>query len=139
VYQKKAKGTWLAQKTKESWSSLDESRDDMSVWRFDKTPIITLKDGESGIIDVDTIIEKRDREYVRGYLAIFDEEERNNAEKSVYELLEYKKRIDVGPLKNLHQKKIEIRIEQYGAFGDFLDYVIKPVKKIDFAHLNEGK
>ncbi len=131
VYEKKAKGNWLAQKTKESWTTDEDIRDDMAVWRFDKTPIIKLKHNESGLIDVDTIIEPRDRIYIRGYLAIFDEDEQDLADKSIYELLPPRRRLDLGKLIELKHKKISIYTERYGASGNFIDYVVKPTQKPD--------
>ncbi|KKQ32460.1 MAG: hypothetical protein US49_C0007G0002 [candidate division TM6 bacterium GW2011_GWF2_37_49] len=131
VYEKKAKSSWLAKKTTESWTDIDESRDDMSIWRFDKTPVIKIKSTESGIIDVDTIIEPRDRTYVRGYLVIFDEDERQLAENATYELLpENTKKLDLGRLVNIKNKKIEIYAEKYGT-SDFIDYTVQPAKRIN--------
>lgn len=137
VYEKKAKGTWLAKKTKEAWTTVDESRDDMSVWRFDKTPIITLTPGESGLINVDTIVEPRDRDYVRGYLAIYDEDERKDAELDIYELLATNRKRDLGVLKELKDKKIILNVEQYGVVGEFIDFVVKPVQRIDFSKFKQ--
>jgi hypothetical protein len=140
VYQKKAKGTWLAIKTKEAWTTDDETRDDMSIWRFDKTPVIKLMPNETKIIDVDTIIEPRDREYVRGYLVIFDENEKEMAEKSVYELLpiESRRKLDLGRLVDMKKKKIEIYTERYGIMGNLIDYSIKPTQKPDFKKVIEN-
>lgn len=138
VYQKKAKGNWLAKKTTESWSNSEDLRDDMSVWRFDKTPIIKLKPNETGLIDVDTIIEPRDRIYIRGYLAIFDEDEQELAEKAAYELLQSKRRLEIGKLIELKHKKISIYTEKYGAMGNFIDYVVKPTQKPDINKIITG-
>jgi hypothetical protein len=138
VYQKKAKGTWLAQITKETWATAEDARDDMSVWRFDKTPIIKINPNEKGLIDVDTIVEERDRIYVRGYLAIFDENEMEKAEKSTYELLPARRKLDIGRLVDLKKKKISIYTEQYGILGDFIDYVTKPTKKPDITPMIKG-
>lgn len=138
VYEKKAKGNWLAQKTKESWTADENVRDDMTVWRFDKTPIIKLKHNESGLIDVDTIIEPRDRIYIRGYLAIFDEDEQDLADKSIYELMPSRRRLDIGKLIELKHKKISIYTEKYGASGNFIDYVVKPTQKPDIKKVING-
>lgn len=127
VYEKKAKGTWFA--------AVDE-KDDMEVWRFDKTPIIALEPGQEGIIDVDTITESRDREYVRGYLAVFDEDERKRAEESTFELLGSHRKLNLGILSMLKNKKIIVNIEQYGIAEDFIDFVIKPLQPIDFTKVD---
>lgn len=133
TFQKRAKGTWLAQKTKEVWSSEDDTRDDMSTWRFDKLPLITLKPGEKGIMDVDTIIEKRDRNEVQGYLAIYDEDELEEAQNAIYELLPEEKKITLGKLSaGVAQKKVVITIDQYGTLGDIIDFKIQKPTRIDF-------
>lgn len=135
VYEKKAKSSWLAKKTSESWTDLGESRDDMSVWRFDKTPVIKINPNEKGEIDVDTIIEPRDREYVRGYLVLFDENEQELAEAATYELLpENTKKLDLGRLINLKNKKIEIYAEKYGT-SDFIDYTVQPTRRVDLSKI----
>lgn len=123
VYQKKAKGTWFA--------AVDE-KDDMEVWRFDKTEVMTLAPGQSKIVDVDTITEKRDREYVRGYLAVYDEDEAEKARNAIFELLPSRRKLHLGTLSLLKKKKIIIEVEEYGIAEDFIDFVIKPVQRIDF-------
>jgi len=139
VFQKKAKGTWLAEKTKADWKLGEETRDDMSLWRFDKTSIITLKHGESGAINVDTIIEGRDRVDVRGYLAIFDEDEQKKAEDSIYELLPAQNKLQLDKLANLKNKKVVLEIEEYGIADDILDYKVKPISHIDFTKIGQSK
>jgi hypothetical protein len=138
VYEKKAKGTWLAKKTTESWNTNEETRDDMTVWRFDKTSVIKIKPNETGLIDVDTIIEPRDRIYVRGYLAIFDEDEKEKADKAIYELTEQHRKLDIGKLIDLKNKKITIYTERYGITGNLIDYVIKPTQKPDIKKIIDG-
>lgn len=127
TYQKKAKGTWFA--------AVDD-KDDMEVWRFDKTPLVTIPPNERGIIDVDTITENRDRTYVRGYLAVFDEDERKLAEESTYELLGSHRKLNLGLLSMLKNKKVVVDIEQYGIAEDFIDFVIKPLGHIDFTKVH---
>lgn len=126
AYEKKAKGRWIA--------SLEE-KDDMSVWRFDKTPILKLMPDQIGVIDVDTILGNRDRTYMRGYLAVFDEDEELLAQQSTYELLETSRKLNLGELPRLKNKKVVVEIEKYGMMQDFIDFIIKPAKEIDFVNL----
>ncbi len=116
IYQKKAKGSWFG--------ALDE-KDDMSLWRFDKTPILTIKNGDQGFVDVDTLLQDRDRLYIRGYLVLFDENELEKAQEATYELTESWRKLHLDRLERLHNKKIVIDIEKYGLHEDFIDYVIK--------------
>lgn len=125
-YMKKAKGTWIA---------AVEGKDDMSNWRYDKTPILQLKHGETGYIDIDTIETNRDRENVIGFLSVFDEDEKDIAEKATYELLAPQNKIQLGRLKEIANQKIILEVEQYGIQGDLIDYAIKPTKKIDWKNV----
>lgn len=126
AYEKKAKGRWIA---------ATDDKDDMAVWRFDKTPLIKLMPDEIGIIDIDTIVGNRDRAYVRGFLAVFDEDEEALAENSTFELLDTKYKLNLGELPRLKNKKIVIEVEKYGIMQDFVDFIVKPVSKIDFKKL----
>lgn len=126
VYEKKAKGSWIA---------ATEEKDDMALWRWDKTPCITLSPNTIGLIDVDTIWSKRDRSYVRGYLAIFDEDEAKQEQESTLELVDTYRKLNLGDLNQLNGKKVVIDIEKYGIEEDFLDYIVKPVSTIDFSKL----
>ena len=123
IYLKKAKGHWIA--------AIDE-KDDMTTWRFDKTPVLKVKNGQTAYIDVDTIIPQRDRKNVLGYLGIFNKDEKNLAHKSTYELLNKNQKIQLGNLYRLKNKKVVLEIEQYGIKGDIIDYVVKPVRHIDW-------
>jgi hypothetical protein len=127
VYQKRGKGRWIPE--------LGE-KDDASVWRFDKTPLVTIKPGQQQKIDADTIIAVRDRTYVRGYLAVFDGNERNKAEQSTYEHLESNRKLNLGLLSTIKNKKIIVEVEKYGIMPNFIDYTIKPLSKIDFKTVN---
>jgi len=138
VYEKKAKGTWLARKTKESWGAEEEARDDMSPWRFDKTSVIKISPGGEGVIDVDTIVEPRDRIYVRGYLVIFDEDEQKLAEAVTYELLPKRlQKLDLGRLIDMKNNNIKIYTEKYGS-SEFIDYTVQPIKSPDFSKVTKG-
>ena len=124
TYMKKAKGTWIA--------AVDE-KDDMALWRYDKTPVLRLEQGQIAYIDVDTIISARDRENVLGFLGIFNSNEERLAHRSTYELLSPRHKLSLGNLKQLKNKKIILEIEQYGAQGNIIDYIVKPIKRIDWA------
>jgi len=126
VYEKKAKGSWVA---------ATEAKDDMAQWRWDKTPVIKLAPKSFGLVDVDTIMSNRDRSYVRAYMAVFDEDEEMQAQAATFELLQEYRKLNLGDLNQFTGKKVVIDIEKYGIEEDFLDYVVKPVNKIDFSKL----
>jgi len=126
VYEKKAKGSWIG---------ATEEKDDMTAWRYDKTAVIKIPADGTGMISTADIPTQRDRSYLRGYLAIFNESEEEMANKATYELLDTKRKLNVGQLQTLTNKKIVIDIEQYGILEDFFDFVIKPKSKIDFTNV----
>lgn len=130
VYQKKAKGSWIA--------SL-EAKDDMTVWRFDKTPIIKLLPHQIGIIDVDPIATNRDREYVRGYLAVFDEDEEEKALNATFEVLPSKYKLTLGELARLKNRKVVLEVDEYGMQPKIIEYVPKPMSHIDFTKIYGAK
>lgn len=125
AYLKKAKGTWIRAKEK----------DDMDVWRYDKTKVLKLQPGEYGYIDIDTITSSRDREYVIGYLAVFEEHEQTLAEEATYELVSQKRKITVGNLKDFNNGLVVIEISQYGIMPDVIEYAVKPARKINISKL----
>ena len=127
VYLKKAKAKWL--------DNLDE-RDDMEVWHYSKTDIIRIEPEEIKMIDVDTVYEARDRVFARGVLAVFDANEMKEAEASTYQLLDNHRKLVIAELLiNMHGKKVVISVEKYGLNNDFIDFTVKPVKKIDFKNV----
>jgi hypothetical protein len=130
AYQKKAKGSWLG---------ATEAKDDMSTWRFEKSQVIRLEPNQIGTIDVGTIVTMRDRNYVRGYLGVFSQDQEELAQKSTYELLPNGNKLNLGELNRLASKKIVIEVENYGIIQDYFDYVIKPAKTIDFKAIHGPK
>ncbi|MFH1644518.1 MAG: hypothetical protein ABIA74_05075 [bacterium] len=95
-------------------------QEEFTRWRWDKSEVIELKDGESIIVDVDTIADKLDRDNVYGYLGIFDD--KKEAEDSIYQLLPDENKIDIDKLINLKGKKVVIGIEKYGFKKENLDF-----------------
>ncbi|MBX9831320.1 hypothetical protein K2X40_05155 [Candidatus Babeliales bacterium] len=126
IYEKKAKGKWIA---------AIEDKDDMSVWRFDKTEVLLVKPNEKVFIDVDTILSERDRAYVRGYLAVFEEDEQQQALEATFELLESKNKLNVGDLVKIRQKTVVLDIKRYGISNDFIQYRVKPIRRIDMTKI----
>ena len=123
VYQKHAKGSWIG---------ATEERDDMTIWRYDKTKLLTIPHGETGIIDVDTIVTQRDRSYVRGYLAVFGADQQQLADAMTYELLEPQNKLNLGEFSRLAGKKVVLDVENYGTMQDLINYTTKPTKSINF-------
>ena len=95
------------------------------TWRFDKTPVVRIEPGGQALVDVDTIVAKYDRIYVRGHLGVFGVHEKKEAEESTYELLAPKNKVKLGSLAALKGKRITLTAEKYGVLGDSIDYTIK--------------
>lgn len=126
IYSKKAKGKWIA---------AEDAKDDMSVWRFYKTKVLRLEKDQTGYIDVDSIIPKRDRNYVRGYLGVFDANHEEEAHNKTFELLSDQEKITLGPLSRRQGTTIILEVERYGVANDVIDFTVKPIKWIDFTKI----
>ena len=107
-------------------------KEDMPTWRYDKTPVVFIRKGGTEVIDVDTLIKKYDRKYMRGYLAVFDGTEKEDAYKSTYQLLKPHQKLKLGRLSALQDKKVIINDQKYGIMGDMIDFTIKKPRKISF-------
>ncbi|MCK4517402.1 hypothetical protein KAT92_01390 [Candidatus Babeliales bacterium] len=106
-------------------------KDDIrSVWAYDKTTVQKLMPNQSSLINIDTITNQRNRNFVPGYLAVFEEHEEKEARESTYELLKPKNKIVLGRLSYLKEKKAVIEVEKYGAVGDITEITIKPVSHV---------
>jgi hypothetical protein len=104
-------------------------KDDIrSVWNYDKSAVYKLKPGEQVVIDIDTIDSERNRKYMSGFLAVFDEHEEKLARESTYELLPSKYKIPLGRLSHLEGEKVVIEVEQYGAVGELTEFDIRPAQ-----------
>jgi len=115
-------------------------KDDIrSVWTYAKTPVLKLEPEKTGIIDIDSIYESRDRLYMSGFLGVFEEHEEQKARDATYELLPPKNKIAIGRLSRLKNQKVIIEIERYGAVGELTEFATKPtvspltkIKEIDY-------
>jgi hypothetical protein len=87
-------------------------------WHFSKTPVQHLKAKSSIVMDVSTIADDYDRKNVRGYLGVFEDSEKQAAEDATYELLSVHKKLNLGKLYKLSNKKIVIEEENYGVLVD---------------------
>lgn len=95
------------------------------VWRYDKTPLVFIEDGESAVIDVDTITNPYDRAYMRGYLGIFEKTELEKAQAATFQLLDERNKVNIGVIAQLRHKKIILTEQKYGILGDNINYSIK--------------
>ena len=97
-----------------------------NIWSFDKTNIIDLPHGQTGIIDVDTIVAPDDRQSVSGYLGLFrqlddKQEDLKRAQKATFESLTPDQKIYLGNLINIQNKKVILIPKKYGVLAGFDD------------------
>lgn len=102
----------------------DDTIDD-AIWKYTKTPIQKLENGDLALIDIASNRDKNESLYVRGTLGIFSEEEEAEANNATFQLIPESKKIMLDRLAALKGKKIVLNVEKYGSQGDFIDYVIK--------------
>lgn len=130
VYEKRAKGSWIG---------ATEEKDDMTPWHYEKMNVLRLEPNQIGDIDIGSISTMRDKSYIRGELAIFDETQEQLAYSSTYELLPPGCKVSLGTLKRIANKKIVLDVENYGIMQDYLNYTVKPVNRIDFKAVHQKK
>lgn len=99
---------------------------EFDVWRYDKTPLQKFGIGEIKYINIPSVADPYRYSYIRGTLGIFDMKEQKIAEDTTLELAPAENKLSLGLLAPLHNKKILLKIEKYGMFGDFIDYTVKP-------------
>jgi len=116
-----------------------QKKENHPIWRYDKTPVKKIAPGQMAIMDVDTIAQKYDRVYLRGFLGVFDETEEKLAQESTYELLAPNNKIDLGRIMLFRDKKVILEPERYGLLGDIIKFSAKPTKKIDFTKVVKSK
>lgn len=109
-----------------------EKRDQFNPWHYDKDEAVRLEVGETKIIPVPKVYNNYNRIYMQGVLTIFQEDEGQLAQDSTYELTDNDRKLKLGRLIDLGEKKVVIGIEKYGIVGDYIDYVVKPVRRIQF-------
>lgn len=105
-----------------------QKKEDMPVWKYDKSPVIRIEAGDQGVIDVDTLTDPYDRKYMRGYLAVFDEAEEQQAHQATYQLLKSHQKITLGLLSALQSKKVVLKYQRYGILGDSLKFKIEDTR-----------
>lgn len=97
-------------------------------WRWDKSSVYKLENNQSVIVNIDTIIDEKNRKYIFGYLATFDNEKEAN--ESIYELLDDKQKIDLDLIYKLKDKIVIIDVERYGFKKERLDFdIVQKSKK----------
>jgi hypothetical protein len=89
-------------------------------WRWDKTPVYKLDPGESRLILIDYVPQKRDRAHAYGYLSIFEKEK--DAEIASLQLLDDKHFIDLDRLARLKNETVVLEIEKYGHHEESWEY-----------------
>lgn len=103
------------------------------IWRYDKTPVVRIASGQSKLVDVDTLTDPYDRKYMRGFLAIFDESEQEDANHSTFQLLKEHQKVNLGLLAALRDRKVIIKNQKYGILGDIIDFTVHEPRKIAFS------
>ena len=110
-----------------------QKKENMPIWRYDKSPVVRIENGQTALIDVDTLTNPYDRKYMRGYLAVFDNDEEDDAYQSTFQLLKTHQKVNVGLLAALRDRKVILKHQKYGILGDVIDFTIKAPRKIAFS------
>jgi len=111
-------------------SFIYEKKPDMPVWQYSKGNIVLIQPNETIIIPVTLVKAEYERVYTRGYLGVFGEQEKQDAENSTFETLKPAQKVSLGRLfaLNEEQQRIVLSIEKYGVSGDYIDFITKPIR-----------
>ncbi len=116
-------------------SSADINR---GMWRYYKSDVILIASGATQKINLPSQRDNLDNDDSAaaflgrpGYLGIFDENEQTEAESCTFELLPENKKLPLGGIAGLHEKTIELTLEQYGVKNNIIDFVVKPTQRIN--------
>lgn len=99
-----------------------------SVWDYKKTAPFKLMPNETTLVDLESIKSKEDAMYVRGVLAIFDQDQEEKAKKITYSMLDFKRVVELDRLHNIAGKKIVLKVQKYGLKGLIPDYTVVEAK-----------
>ncbi len=105
-----------------------ENTNNLSLWRYTKTSIKKIKNGQTVILDLPVVADFYRWTYMRGVLGVFDAADSEVAQQATFEQTKPVNKIELGLLTSLENKKIILSVEKYGVLGDFIDYVVKPAK-----------
>ncbi|KKP24717.1 MAG: hypothetical protein SZ59_C0001G0035 [candidate division TM6 bacterium GW2011_GWF2_28_16] len=97
---------------------------DTDVWYYDKTDIYEINDKETILMDIDTINDKYNRVFARGFLGVFNENQKEEAEKSTYETLPTNNKLALGTIAPLKGRVVVVQVEKYGMIDNFLEFAI---------------
>lgn len=103
-----------------------ENTFNLDLWRFSKTEVKAVKNGETIKLDIPTVFDKYKWIYMRGILGVFDATEQKLAQQATLELSNPINKVELGQLTSILGKKIILNVENYGILGSFVDYTIKP-------------
>lgn len=110
-----------------------QKKENMPVWRYDKSPVVQIEPNQEATIDVDTLTNPYDRKYMRGYLAVFDEGEEQLAHNATFQLLKAEQKLNIGLLAALRDRKVVLKNQKYGILGNLIDFTVKQPRKIAFS------
>lgn len=113
-----------------------------SYWRWNKSPIYTLKQNESITIQIAAAADKETKENVYAYLGVFST--MKEAEDSTFELLTEQQKIDLDRVAELQDATISLVVHRYGFKEETIDYRLKapeqkPVRQPELDFLVENK
>jgi hypothetical protein len=110
----------------------ESDQDSFVSWKYQKTPVQRVEPNAIVAVDIETIRELYDWIYMRGFLAVFDENRVAEAQDATYELLTPEQKLNIGRLADLLGKKVVVGVQKYGIAGNIMDFQPQPIRRIDF-------
>ena len=103
-------------------------------WSWHKTPVLKLENNEEKTVHFGFRPRPEDVDDVYGYIGMF--EDPDDAEESIYELLDDDSKVDLDKIARLHNKKVVFFLEHYGIEGDYFYFMFLPLKETHIPSLD---
>lgn len=104
-------------------------RDAVQPWGYTKTEALHLAANQTTSIDVSTITNKYNWDYMRGTLGVWKSKHHELAEKLTYEQTYPKHCVKLGQLSLIAGKKIVLGVERYGIGEEWFDFSVKSLNR----------
>lgn len=104
-------------------------------WDFEKLPVVLFPKNTNAIITIPCDKNRYNIPNVNGYLAVYPENQKAEAERATYESLRPQNKIKLGALTKINNQKITLKTKKYGVLTDFndnlsdIEFDIKPSRR----------
>lgn len=105
-------------------------------WDFEKLPVVFFPHNASAKVTIPTESNRYNWENIHGYLALFDEDQKQEADFSIYESLDPSNKVNLEALVKINKQTIILEPKTYGILTGFaeeypeIEFAIKPPRTL---------